>query len=86
MRKRQHGIIGRTRHWPVWLRRGIGLTLILLSIPGIFLPVLQFWLLVIPGVLLLLGPEHRVSRWLLARFRRVRARLRLRRARRKKSQ
>jgi len=63
------------------LRRILGILLILLSIPGIFLPFLQFWLLVIPGVLLLLGPDHRVSRWLLAKFRRVRAFFRLQRMR-----
>jgi len=57
----------------------IGLALILLSIPGIVLPVFQFWVLVIPGLLLLLGPEHRASRWMLAKLRRTRARLRLRR-------
>lgn len=62
-----------------WVRRSIGIALILVAIPGLFLPILQFWVLLIPGVLLLLGPRHRASVWMLARVRRARAWVRAKR-------
>lgn len=47
-----------------WKKKYIGWALIVLAIPGFFLPGLQFWLLFIPGLALLADEYHWARRLL----------------------
>ena len=50
---------------PVLIRWGVGLGLILVGLMGIVLPILPGWILLIPGVILLMGRENPMGRWML---------------------
>ena len=73
-------IVQRIRRWSRWRRWVVGSTLILVSIPVMIIPLLNSWVLIIPGIIMLLGPDHRVSRWLVVKYHRTRAYFRYRRA------